>query len=553
VKTDEVTRGQARARDAYDRESWRAAYDEYAAADALGLLTPDELERFATAAFLIGLNAESVELLSRAHQEFLSRGDAEAAARCGMRIGLRMFMSGEMARGSGWLARARRVLDDSGCGDCVVHGYLLIPAAIRAISESDAETAFATFGQAVAIGQRFGDNDLVLLARHGQGRVLVRTGRVVEGLELFDEVMVGVTAGEASPIVVGDVYCSVISACTDVYDFHRAQEWTESLSAWCSSHPDLVAHRGECMVHRAEIAQFRGAWADAMSELTEACARLTDPPGQRGAGAAFYQRAELYRLRGDYEKAEELYRTANEAARSPQPGLALMRLAQGRVEAAALSIRTALDESRNSPHRPRVIGASVEIMLAANDVAGARAAADDLRAIAAASPVPFLRAAAAHASGSVLLAEGDARGALVSLRDALTAWRGLDAPYEAARTRELASRAHRALGDIDSATMELEAAARVFEQLGALSDLTRIAAAGGEAPSTASNALTAREVEVLRLIATGKTNRAIATSLGISEKTVARHVSNIFMKLGVSSRSAATAYAYEHDVTATST
>ena len=551
MKTDDPARGETRARDAFSQESWRAAYDEYAAADAVAPLGPDDLEHFATAAFLIGLNAESVELLSRGHHEYMNRGDAEGAARCGMRLGLRMFMSGEMARGAGWLARARRVLDEGGCGDCVVHGYLLIPAAIRAIAEGDGETAFATFGQAVTIGQRFADNDLVLLARHGQGRVLVRTGRVAEGLELFDEVMVGVTAGEASPIVMGDVYCSVISACSDVYDFHRAQEWTESLSAWCASHPDLVAHRGECMVHRAEIAQFRGAWADAMDELTQACVRLTDPPGQRGASAAFYQQGELHRLRGEFEKAEQLYRTANEEGRVPQPGLALLRFAQGRLDAAAASIRNAVDESRNSPHRPRILGAYVEIMLAGGDASAARSAADELCAIAGASPVPFLRATAAHASGSVALAEGNARGALVLLREALSAWRGLDAPYETARTRELIAQAHRALGDVDSATMELDAAMRGFEQLGASSDVARITP--GQTASSSGTALTTRELEVLRLIATGKTNRAIAASLGISEKTVARHVSNIFMKLGVSSRSAATAYAYEHDVTAGST
>ena len=200
---------------------------------------------------------------------------------------------------------------------------------MRAIMEGDTETAFNTFSQAVAIGERFGDNDLVLLARHGQGRVLVRTGKVAEGLALFDEIMVGVTAGDASALVVGDVYCSVISACSDIFDFHRAQEWTASLSAWCAAQPDLVAHRGECMVHRAELAQFHGEWADAMSELVQACERLSDPPGQRGAGAAFYQQAELYRLRGEFEKAEEMYRTANQLGRSPQPGLALLRLAQG--------------------------------------------------------------------------------------------------------------------------------------------------------------------------------------------------------------------------------
>ncbi len=542
-----------RARDAYHRQAWRAAHSEYAAADRATSLAPDDLERFATAAFLTGREAESVDTLARAHHEFMNRGDAEAAARCGMRIGLRMAMNGEMPRGAGWLARARRVLDDSGRGECAVHGYLLIPVAIRAIMEGDGETAYATFGEAVAIGQRFGDNDLVLLARHGQGRVLVRTGRLAEGLALFDEVMVGVAAGDASALVVGDVYCSVIGACSEIFDFHRAQEWTASLSAWCASQPELVAHRGECMVHRAEVAQFHGAWADAMTELVNACERFSDPPGQRGAGAAFYQQAELYRLRGEFEKAEELYRTANQVGRSPHPGLALLRLAQGRVDAATAAIRGMLDETPNASRRARVLSAYVEIMLASNDVGSARAAADELRQTAVDLPMPYLRAAAAHASGAVRLAEGDARAALGSLREALASWHELDAPYESARSRELVAASHRALGDEDSAAMELDACARVFAQLGAGTDLARLEATSVAATGKSSGVLTAREVEVLRLVATGKTNRAIAEALGISEKTVARHVSNMFMKLGLSSRAAATAYAYQHDLTASST
>jgi DNA-binding CsgD family transcriptional regulator len=290
-----------------------------------------------------------------------------------------------------------------------------------------------------------------------------------------------------------------------------------------------------------------------MAELVHACERLSDPPGQRGAGAAFYQQAELHRLRGEFEKAEEMYRTANQVGRSPQPGLALLRVAQGRVEAATAAIRGIFDEMPNASRRARVLSAYVEIMLAANDVTAAHRAADQLRQIAADLPMLFLRASAAHASGAVRLADGDVRGALGMLRDALASWHELDAPYESARTRELVAAAHRALGDEDSATMELDACARVFAQLGAATDIARLEAASGAAAKAPSTVLTAREVEVLRLVATGKTNRVIAEALGISEKTVARHVSNMFMKLGLSSRAAATAYAYQNDLTESST
>jgi len=248
-----------------------------------------------------------------------------------------------------------------------------------------------------------------------------------------------------------------------------------------------------------------------------------------------------------------MFRLANQAGRPPQPGLALLRLAQGRLEAATASIRNALDDTPSGPRRSRVLSAVVEIMLAAKDTTAARAAAAELSEVATELPVPFLRAAAAHALGSIALAEGDARGALARFRVALASWHELDAPYEAARTRELAAIAHRLLGDTDSAAMDLDDAVRVFAQLGATTDIARIDATVGRESQARTDALTAREVEVLRLIATGKTNRSIAAALGISEKTVARHVSNIFMKLGLSSRAAATAYAYEHDLTSSST
>jgi DNA-binding CsgD family transcriptional regulator len=306
------------------------------------------------------------------------------------------------------------------------------------------------------------------------------------------------------------------------------------------------------MVRRAELAQFHGAWSDAMAELLLASERLRAPPGQRGVGPAFYQQAELHRLRGEFEKAEAMYRAANEVGLIPQPGLALLRMAQHKLDSAVASIRGALDEARSGSRRARVLSAYVEIMLAANDTSAARVAAQELREIAAKLSVPFLRGAAAHASGAVCLADGDLRGAVALLREALSAWHELDAPYEAARTRELLAAAHGGLGDADTAAMELDAATRTFTQLGAATDLARSETRASRSVSTPA-VLTARELEVLRLIATGKTNRAIAAALGISEKTVARHVSNIFMKLGLSSRSAATAYAYEHDLAAPAT
>jgi len=355
-------------------------------------------------------------------------------------------------------------------------------------------------------------------------------------------VMVAVTSDEVSPIVTGDVYCSVIEACQESFDLRRAQDWTQALSRWCDSQPDLVPYRGQCLLHRAELMQLRGAWEDAMDEARQASTRLAARPGRPSVGAALYQQAELHRLRGEVSAAEEAYRQAGEAGREPQPGLARLWLAQGRTRAAQAAIRRAVDEADDTLTRSRLLPALVEIMLAADDLPAARAGAGELAGIAEGLGAPLLRALAAHAQGAVLLAEDRPQAALGPLRRAWSDWQELEAPYEGARVRVLLSLACRRLGDEETARMELDAARRVFQRLGAAGEVARLA----EQPRAPAGGLTAREVQVLREVAAGKTNRAIAADLFLSEKTVARHVSNILGKLGLASRSAATAYAYEN-------
>jgi DNA-binding NarL/FixJ family response regulator len=523
-------------RESFARRAWADALAQLRAAEPL---EPGDLELLAKAAFLVGEDAASDDGWTRAHQEYSSRGDLPAAVRCAFWLGYGLINRAEFAQAMGWFGRAQRIAEENAL-DCVECGYLLMPVAIVTTGD-DPAGAYAIFQQVLETAKRFQDPDLTTLARTGCGRTLLRIGRIADGVALLDEAMVAVTAGELSPIVTGDVYCTVLEGCFEILDYARAHEWTAALTRWCDERPDLVPFRGQCLVHRTELLQMHGAWPEALELAERACERLEQHPM---LGEAYYQLGELHRLRGEVSDAETAYRQAAEHERDPQPGLALLRLAQGQTDAAEAAVRRAVDMAAEPGRRARLLGAFVDVMLATRQLDDARRASDELRELAEKVDAPVVRAAADTAAGAVLLAEGDARAALGPLHKASKLWQELDARRDAAAARVLIGVACRALGDADGASIELETARNVFEQLGAKPDLARVDAL---AP-VRTGGLSVREIEVLRLVATGKTNRAIAADLVLSEKTVARHVSNIFTKLGVSSRSAATAYAYEHDL-----
>jgi DNA-binding CsgD family transcriptional regulator len=535
-----------RGRASFARRAWGAAYAELTAADQDEPLAPEDLERLSMAASLIGKDDESDDIGTRAHHEHLRLGNPGQATRVAFWLGMSLFNRGEMARGGGWMARANRILEESG-QERVEQGYLMVPVALMTMEQAgDAQGGFAIFEQIGKIAERFGDQELVTMSRMGRGQALVQMGRTAEGTALLDEVMVAVTTDALSPIFTGIAYCAVIDACLRMFDLRRAHEWTSALARWCSADPEMVPFRGQCLVHRAEILQLHGSWAEAVGEAQRACDLLSLPSGHLAAGSAFYQLAELHRLLGGFDRADDLYRQASQRGHLPQPGLALLRLAQGQTEPAAAAIRREVEEARDPMNRAALLPSAVEILLAADDLAGARARADELSRIAEELDVPYVRALSAHATGAVLLAGENAREALASLRSAFAWWRELEAPYQSARTKVLIGLACREVGDEGSARLELEGARQTFQELGARPDLERVERLlPSPAPSPASG-LTAREIEVLRLVAAGKSNRAIASELVISEKTVARHVSNIFTKLGLSSRAAATAHAYQH-------
>ncbi|MGH3474331.1 MAG: LuxR C-terminal-related transcriptional regulator [Aeromicrobium sp.] len=539
--------GLERGRDAFDRQAWKRAYEHLAEAEAEEPLEVDDLERLAASAYLAGMSDQSAEVWSRGHLRCAEIGDIARAARFGFWLAFAQLNQGDLARGGGWVDRTRRLLDENRL-DCVEQGYVRYASAMRAIFSGDPEAGYRGFHEAVAFGERFRDRELITLARIGEGRCLIYLGDVSGGIALLDEAMVAVGAREISPIATGDAYCTVIDGCFELFDVARANAWTADLSAWCDTQPELVLYKGECLMHNAELMLLQGHWSTAVEEFERDRERLVEPADARIRGPAWFLRGELHRLRGEHADAEDGYRHARESGYDPQLGIAMLRLAQGRRDDAAATIRRALGEAEDPLTRTRVLTPFVEIMIAADDVPAARAAADELGAIAGTTTQPLVHAMAEGAAGHVLLAEGDANGALHALRRALRTWHDVEAPYEEARVRVRLALACRAEGDADTGDMELDAARSVFTTLGAASDLAWIqslADDAGELP----DGVTKREAEVLALVAEGLTNRQIAQQLVISEKTVASHLAHVFTKVGLQSRAAATAYAIGHGLT----
>ncbi len=532
-------------RDCYARRAWGDAYRALVHADEAVPLAVDDLHCLATAAYLTGRVSEFQHLLERLYRLAIESSDHARAARCAFWLGLTFLLRAESGRSNAWAARGQRLVENR---DCVERGYLAVLVAEQQLREGQADAAHAAADLALAAGESFRDADLIAAGRHAQGRALIRRGEVGTGLKCLDETMLAVVAGELLPIMTGLLYCSVIGTCRQIYAFGRACEWTAAFSRSCEQQPDLVAFTGACLVHRAEIMQLQGAWREALSEARRAGERAQHVD-RMSLGAAFYQQAEIHRLRGEFAQAEAAYGAASEAGFEPQPGLALLRLAQGRVDAARAAIRRLANATADPVRRAGILPAHFEIMFASGDIDEARRARDELRELADALRTDALCAVAALADGAIAIAEGKAHAALDSLRSAFSLWESLQAPYEAARVRVLIGHACLALGDEDVATLEIKAARSIFERLGAAPELARL-----DAPSTwrirrvSTSPLTARELHVLRLITTGRTNKQIAEDLHLSERTIDRHVTNILTKLGVPSRTAATTYAYDHNL-----
>ena len=535
-----------RGREFYAERAWAAAYSSLSGIDAVHL-SAEDLELLAASAFMVDRDDAYLDALELAYRSHLRAGDPGRAALATWWIGDYLRFRGDSARATGWFARGHSLLDQVE-EDCVARGFLMLPTVHEHVSAHNHEAAHAVASEAGEIGAWFADSDLIALAMMERGHALVREGRSSEGLRLVDEVMVAITTEEPSPVVAGIVYCSTIAFCQAVFELGRAQDWTDAHTVWCERQSDMQAYMGPCFVHRAEIMTLAGNWSGAMAEVRRAEGYTQGIVNERVAGQAAYRRGEIHFLRGELDSAEAAYREASRLGREPQPGLALLRLAQGDGEAASASLRRALGESTEPLQRAALLPAYVEIMLAVGDLEQARAGCLDLQDVAQRQESRALTAMADYARGGVDLADRDASAALGALRQACGQWQELGARREIARTRVLVGQACAALGDLDTAAMELDAASDTFERLGATPELARVESLRTGLENQDVHGLTARELEILRVLATGKSNREIAAALVISDHTVRRHIQNIFAKLGVSSRAAATAFAVRHNL-----
>jgi len=525
------------ARAAYSSSSWADATDLYLQADAEATLDVPDLEALAWAAGLAARDAEMLAALERLYVVYERRGDHENSARMAFWCGLRNMMIGEVGLGSGWLHRAATHADATP-QDCVQRGYLMLPKVFMHRARGDYDAAIEVADRALSIGEKAGDDDLMALAGSLKGGLLFRLGRIDDGYGPIDEAMLLADSDRLSPLVCGVCYCEIVASCCRVQEMVRAREWTAILDAWCRRNPQAKAFHGVCQVHRAEVLQLEGKWAEAFSEAQRAGEGLKGTTEQTAMATAAYRRGEILRLRGKFTDAELEYRSAGETGIDPQPGLALLRLAQSREKEAAAMIRRAIETAADMPGKVALLPAGIEICIACRDLDRAEELCTELAKIADLFGTEILARIADQGCGALALARGNAAEGVAALARARNYWSAFGAPYLAARLRVDIAGGCLELGDAESPALELKAAEKTFLELGAEPDLARLRKLRGE---RAPGEPTAREREVLALLAEGCSNRDVAHALGLSPKTVNRHVENIFNKLGVSSRSAAVA------------
>ena len=529
------------ARQAYASHRWDLAHAGFAAAAATSDLAIDDLAAYADAAWWLGRTDESLELSEQLYRRCLQGDHAPAAARLAVEIGFLWLLRGEQHIGSGWISRAHRLLVDA--PECPEQGYLRYLEVLEALTAARYDDARRMAQDMAVLANRHDDPTLGAIALVLEGVAAVRSGEVARGLALCDEAMLPVRAGNVVPNWAGNLYCQVMALCFELADVDRARAWTDATERWCDQFSNAAMFTGICRVHRAQLLNLDGDWDRAEARAAQACRDLADMNVEVVA-AGHYEIGELKRVRGDDAGAEQAYTRAHDLGRDPQPGLALLRLSQGDTGAARTALDAALVATDQPLARLPLLNALIDVADALVDPELAGSAAQELTEIAATFGTPGIRARAATATGVAHLLAGEPDLALVALRGACRSWRELRCRYEVARTQMHLARALDAIGDHEGAVRERDHAGATFEELGARRDLERLGSAAG--PRPAPGGLTDREVEVLGLVADGASNAEIATQLTISERTVERHLSNIFLKLDVSSRTQAARFAFEN-------
>ncbi len=538
----------AEARLALSRCDWQAAYDivlvdECEAGESAGEREAERLDLLADAAWWMGRLDECIKNREGAYARYDEVGEHRRAGQCAVWLYEHYCFKARPAIAGAWLRRARHALEND--HDCPEYGALRLREAEVAHGGGSLSVAEEAAREVVMLGRHLRVPDLEAEALQTLGRILIDEGQWAEGLSALDDAMLFAVEGRLRPYSTGKVYCSLISACEALGELGRAAEWSEATTRWAQRHP-LAVFPGLCRVHLASSLRLRGRWDEAEQQARQACVELATL-NVASAAAGYAEIGEIRRRIGDLTGAEDAFRKAEELSGQPQPGLAVLRLAQGNIDAAVAIIGRALDDiTWNRLGRAHLLPARAQIAIAADDLPGAMLALEELESIAAEFAGPALIAAAASTRGRVQLASGD-RAAVATLRQAAERWQELGAPHEVATARMLQGAALREEGDLDAAATAFESAGALFSQLGAKSDLLSLDNFTNCSPDLPAG-LTTRECEVLRLVAAGKTNKQIAGDLFLSEKTIARHLSNIFTKIEVTSRSAATAFAYDHQL-----
>ena len=536
---DELTTTLDRARVAYAQRLWGQAREAYLAARASAPLSAEDMAALADAAWWEGAIDESLSACEEAYRLFLHGDDPQPrpAAMLAIDIGFSWYLRGEEAMGSGWISRAQRLLE--GEEDCAEHGYLQSLAIDDALGAGHFDLAVEAATAVGAIGARHGDETLSSYALVGRGIALIKLGRVRDGLASLDEAMLPVVAGRVRPTWAGNIYCQLMSVCQELADLRRAQQWTDATARWCEGFSNAVMFLGVCRVHRAQLLQVHGDWSSAEEEIAQVCRDLATM-NVEAVGLAFYELGEVRRMRGDLPGAAAAYAQAHEHGKEPQPGLALVWVAEGNPSA-ALEALAACEARTNDPlAKTRLWEALVEAAIAARNPPTAEVAARALDQAATTYASPGLLAAAAQSRGRVCLANGDTAEAIDALRSACQRWQDVEAPYRVAQTRLALAAALERSGDEHGASLERDAAATGLARLGV------VAPTPAGRPVALPDGITRREAEVLALVAQGLTNREVAEALVLSERTVARHLANLYTKIGVTSRTAATTYAHHH-------